>query len=145
MDVCENDRSERTSAPASRRFFSWNAAVKILLLSLALSALAGCSVPSALKGEDPQVIVNQRVIGMSIGDFFERYGRVPVREESRDGSMVFNWEGGRAKIPAGPRGPEESLCRLRLAVDKGGRIVSAPIMRDGQGERRLSRCVELFD
>ena len=119
--------------------------MKNISLALALSALAGCSVPSALKGEDPQAIVNQRVIGMSIGDFFERYGRVPVREESRDGSMVFNWEGGRAKIPAGPRGPEESLCRLRLAVDKGGRIVSAPIMRDGQGERRLSRCVELFD
>ena len=123
---------------------SWKAAVKALILPFLLCGLVGCSVPSVLRGEDPQAIVDKRVIGMSIGDFFQRYGVVPVREEARDGSMQFIWEGGRARVPAGPRGPEESICRLRLSVDKAGRIVGAPIIRDGQGERRLSRCVELF-
>lgn len=118
--------------------------MKALILPFLLCGLVGCSVPSVLRGEDPQAIVDKRVIGMSIGDFFQRYGVVPVREEARDGSMQFIWEGGRARVPAGPRGPEESICRLRLSVDKAGRIVGAPIIRDGQGERRLSRCVELF-
>lgn len=144
--------SAKMSAPSTRRpglallhrrFGA--AAVKTLAVSTALLALAACGIGPVLRGEDPQVIVDKRVVGMQIGDFFQRYGAVPVREEARDGTMQFNWEGGRARVPAGPRGPEESLCRLRIAVDKGGRIVAAPIMRDGQGEHRLSRCVELFD
>ena len=111
-----------------------------LLLVLPLS---GCM--SMLRGEEPQAIVDKRVVGMQVGDFLPRYGAVRVREEAPDGTIQFNWEGGRNQVAAGPRGPEESLCRLRVTADKSGRIVSAPIIRDGQGVRRPSRCVELFD
>ena len=120
------------------------AAVKIILLSLVLP-LAGCMSILRVNSEDPQVIVDKRVVGSQVGDFFQRYGAVRVREESLDGSLQFTWEGGRNKVAAGPRGPEESLCRLRVTTDKAGKIVSAPIIRDGQGERLVSRCVELFD
>ena len=116
--------------------------MKIIPLLLAL-ALAGCM--SVLRGEDPQVVVNKYAVGVPVGDFFQRYGTPRVREEAPDGTLQFTWEGGRARVAAGPRGPEESLCRLRLTTDKAGRIVSAPIIRDGQGEKRLSRCAELFD
>jgi hypothetical protein len=119
-------------------------AVKILPLLLVLP-LAGCMSILRVNGEDPQVIVDKRVVGSQVGDFFQRYGAVRVREEAPDGSLQFTWEGGRSKVAAGPRGPEESLCRLRVTTDKAGKIVSAPIIRDGQGEKRLSRCVELFD
>ena len=118
--------------------------MKIIALLLVLP-LAGCMSILRVNSEDPQVIVDKRVVGTQVGDFFQRYGPVRVREESSDGSMQFTWEGGRNHVPAGPRGPEESLCRLRVSTDKAGRILSAPIIRDGQGEKRLSRCVELFD
>ena len=118
--------------------------MKIIPLFLALP-LAGCISTSVLRGEDPQVIVDKRVVGTQVGDFVQRYGAARVREEAPDGTIQFTWEGGRSNMAAGPRGPEESLCRLRVTADKTGRIVSAPIIRDGQGEKRLSRCVELID
>ncbi|MEO6743687.1 MAG: hypothetical protein ABIS28_21160 [Caldimonas sp.] len=120
------------------------AAVKTIALLLVVP-LAGCMSILRVNSEDPQVIVDKRVVGTQVGAFFQRYGPVRVREESSDGSMQFTWEGGRNHVPAGPRGPEESLCRLRVSTDKAGRILSAPIIRDGQGEKRVSRCVELFD
>jgi len=141
--LCENEPfCERSASRCLAIAPPRKAAVKIIPLLLAL-ALAGCM--SVLRGEDPQVIVNKYAVGVPVGDFFQRYGTPRVREEAPDGTLQFTWEGGRAKVAAGPRGPEESLCRLRLTTDRAGRIVSAPIIRDGQGEKRLSRCVELFD
>jgi hypothetical protein len=118
--------------------------VKIAVLMLA-TCLAGCNTILHINGEEAQQIVDKRAVGISAGDFFQRYGAPYTREEARDGSLSFNWEGGLAKIAAGPRGLEEKICRLHISADKNGRILAAPIIRDAQGEHRLSRCAELFD
>lgn len=107
--------------------------------------LAGCSSILRVNGEDAQAIVDKRAIGTSVGDFFQFYGPPRAREEANDGTLRFTWEGGARNVAPGPRGLEEMLCRLRISADKRGRIVTAPIVRDGKGERRLSRCAELFD
>lgn len=114
-----------------------------VLFVLVLTALAGCgSVRNP--NEDPQSTVDKRVIGMNVGDFFQRYGKPAWRDEAKDGSLTFDWQSELAKTPAGPLAPEESLCRLRIQVNPGGRIVGAPIMRDGRGRRHVSLCVDLF-
>jgi hypothetical protein len=118
--------------------------VKISLPLVAL-CLAGCgSLLHAVEGQDVQAIVDKRLVGASVGDFFQRYGGPFSREEAPDGSLAFLWEAGFGNVAPGPRGPEEKICRLRLSADKAGRIVAAPILRDGQGERGFSRCAELF-
>jgi hypothetical protein len=48
-------------------------------------------------------------------------------------------------MAAGVRGQEDKICRLTITTDKKGRIATAFIVRDAKGERRLSRCAELFD
>jgi hypothetical protein len=107
-------------------------------------ALAGCAA-LGLHGEDAQPIVDKRLIGMPVGDSFQRYGKPTSRAESSDGSLAFDWSSGIAKVAAGPVGPEESVCRLRLSASRAGRIVAAPIVRDGRGQRQLSLCAELFE
>ena len=114
------------------------------LLALAL-ALAGCGSVLRSSGEEPQAIVEKRVVGMTIGDFLDRYGRAATtREEAPDGSVTFNWQSPRMTLMGGPGGPEMSVCRLRLSVNRVGRILAAVIARDGDGVHRRSGCAELF-
>ncbi|HUP09234.1 MAG TPA: hypothetical protein VMU47_18895 [Caldimonas sp.] len=89
--------------------------------------------------------MNAKLIGIPVGDFFERHGRPISRLERSDGTLAFDWAGGDTRVAAGPYGPEDKICRLLITADKNGRIVSAEIIRDAQGERSLSRCVELLD
>lgn len=119
-------------------------AVKIYSSCCAL-VLAGCGSVLHVNAEDAQALVNQRLVGTSVGDFFQRYGAPGPREEASDGTLRFTWEGGARRVAAGPRGLEELLCQLRISADKSGRIVTATIVRDGKGEQRQSRCAELID
>lgn len=119
-------------------------AVKLPLALLALG-LAGCSGMLRSSAEEPQAIVDRHVIGLSAGDFFQRYGAPLGREEGLDGSLAFNWQSSRMSVVGGPYGPLISACRLRLSADRNGRIVAAPIVRDGDGKRRVSGCAELFE
>ena len=118
--------------------------MKLTALLLAL-CLAGCQMLFRNPGEDAQPIISQRLIGTPVGDFFQRHGAPAVREEARDRTLDFKWEGGRTSVASGPRGPEELLCVLHISADRNGRIVAVTIIRDGQGQRRLSRCLELLD
>ncbi|MEP7057717.1 MAG: hypothetical protein ABI809_08095 [Caldimonas sp.] len=116
-----------------------------LIVSLIALGLAGCGAIARVNGEDAQAIVDKRVVGTQVGDFVQRYGGSHARDEGPDGTVHFTWEGGLTRVAAGPRGLEEMICMLRISANKAGRIVAAPIVRDGKGERRLSRCAELFD
>ena len=139
---CENGR--RTGTCRLPLKLAWNHAVKIYASCCAL-VLAGCGSVLHVNAEDAQALVTQRLVGTSVGDFFQRYGAPGPREEARDGTLRFTWEGGSRRVAAGPAGMEELLCQIRLTADKSGRIVTATILRDGQGERRQSRCAELID
>ena len=116
---------------------------RFVLLPLASLALAACALRAPV--DETQLLVNAKAVGVSPGDFFQRYGRPVTRQEEKDGTMVFDWEGGSVRMAAGPLGLEEKICRLRLTAGPNGRIASALILRDAKGERRLSRCAEIFD
>jgi hypothetical protein len=116
-----------------------------LTLSLVAAAmLSGCGAFYSRSALLPQETVNQRLLGTPVADFFARHGRPGARIEAADGSVAFDWHGGLKSVQAGPYGSEESICWLRITADRSGRIVAAPIFRDGQGERGISRCVELL-
>ena len=120
--------------------------LKIVALVPAFAlTLAACGTILHVNGEDAQAIVDRRALGMSAGEFFQRHGPPISRQEASDGTLTFGWEGGFERVPAGVLGPEEMICRLILTTDRSGRIVAAPIARDGKGTRRLSRCAELFE
>ena len=121
-------------------------ALSLLSTSLLLPlALGGCGAFFRINAEqDPQQAVNQRVLGLRLGEFFERYGAPTRREESTDGVLGFNWSSPNRYVAAGPVGPEEQFCRLRVVTERNGRIASATIVRDGRGTRHQSRCVEIF-
>ena len=114
----------------------------VVLVSAAL-ALGACASRGSV--QPSQAAVNAKAVGLSVGDFFERYGRPLSRLERSDGTLVFDWAGGDTRVAAGPYGPEEKICRLLITTDTKGRIVSAEITRDAIGERSLSRCVEVLD
>ena len=54
-----------------------------------LLAVAGCSVFK--NNEEAQAVINQRVIGMPVGDFFDRYGRAQLRDPQPDGTVEYSW------------------------------------------------------
>ena len=118
--------------------------VKLFLALLSFCLLPACGTFSRGGVDGAQAEVDKRYLGTPVGDFFERYGAPLSRDESRDGIRSFVWEGGATRMPAGVRGLEEVVCRVRLTSDKAGRIVSATILRDATGEKRYSRCLELL-
>lgn len=115
--------------------------MKVRIICLAL-LLAGCGTIVHINGEEAQEQIDQRFIGMRIGDFFDRYGPPISRAEANDGSRAFIWEDAPERTPAGPEHIEESICRLRIVTDPQGRIASVPIIHDAKGRRHLSLCLE---
>jgi hypothetical protein len=120
-------------------------------LSLPLRAIAAASLLAALaacglfKGnEEVQAIVNKRVIGMPVGDFFDRYGRPRTRSEKPDGGMEYDWISAVPYAKPGVEGLDERVCKLALTSDRRGRIDSVVVRYDAQGMKSTSRCGEIF-
>ena len=107
-----------------------------------LIALTGCSVFKS--NEEAQAIINERVVGMPAGDFFQRYGTWKKRSERANGAADYNWESAVGYAPSGPLGQDDRICRLHIAVNRAGRIESAVIANDNPGSVSTSRCGEMF-
>ena len=112
------------------------------LLLLLLSGLAACSVFK--NNEEAQAIVNQRVVGMPAGDFFQTYGAARTRSEQLDGSTSYEWISATGKVAAGPGWLDERTCTLRIVADKRGRVATAEVVLDNPGRTSTSRCGEMF-
>ena len=107
------------------------------------AALAGCSVFKT--NEEAQAAINQRVVGMSVGDFIERYGSWKARQVQPDGAVEYAWISATTTDPyKGFYGLDDRTCSMRLIADKNGRILSATIVDDMPGRTTTSRCLELF-
>ncbi len=109
-----------------------------------LVALAACGTLFK-KDEEVQAVVNNRVIGMAAGDFFDQYGIWRQRTELLDGTTEFSWTSATAsRTAAGYVSLDDRTCTLRVVVAKNGKITSAEVIYDNQGRVSTSRCGELF-
>ena len=117
-------------------------AFTITAVALALAGLGGCSVFKS--NEEAQAIITQKVAAMPAGDFFQTYGKWRTRSELPTGSTAYDWESSIGSAPPGPYGLDERVCRLRIIVDKAGRIDSAVVVLDNPGRTSTSRCGEMF-
>jgi len=111
-------------------------------LSLLLG-FAGCSVFKT--NEEAQAVLSQRVVGMPVGDFFDRYGRWKMREPQPDGSVEYSWISEITTTPnAGFYGLDDRTCTVKIIAGKDGRILTASILQDMPGRTSTSRCLEMF-
>ena len=107
-----------------------------------LAGLGGCEL---LKhNAQALAIINQRVVGMPAGDFFDRYGRPRSRRENADGSLDYDWISAVPYAKAGPEGLDEHVCKLHIGTDTRGRIQRVEVQYDAPGLKSTSRCGEIF-
>ncbi len=107
-----------------------------------LLAVGGCELFK--RNEETMNIVNNRILGKPVGEFFERYGRASSRTEIADNTAVYQWISDIGMTSPGPEGQSEHICRLRLTVDKSGKVSAVEILYDAQGTKSASRCGEIF-
>lgn len=106
-------------------------------------ALAACGVFK--KDETVQSVVDQRVLGRSAGEFFDRFGAARQRTELLDGTTEYSWTSSIGqRTAAGYVGLDDRTCTLRVIVARDGRIASAGVVFDNLGRSSTSRCKELF-
>ena len=122
---------------------SSTAALRAAALVVPLLAAAGCSVFKT--NEEAQASINQRVVGMPAGEFFDRFGRAKIRDPQSDGSIEYQWISSIGETPnSGYYGLDDRTCTLRIIAGKDGRIQSAIILQDMPGRTSTSRCLEMF-
>ena len=107
-----------------------------------LTILSGCEIFK--KSEVVQGTVNQRVVGMQIGAFFDRFGSAYRRTEQEDRSTVYLWISAVDPVPAGQLGQDDRTCTLRITASPAGKIVTAEVAVDNPGHVSVSRCGEIF-
>jgi len=110
--------------------------------AVVVAAVGGCELFK--DNQEAMAVINQRIVGKPVGQFFDRYGRATARTEIGDNTAVYNWISDVGMTRPGPEGQDERVCRLRLTVDKAGKISDVQILYDAQGSKSPSRCGEIF-
>ncbi len=110
--------------------------------ALLLASLGGCEL---LKHDQEAIaVINARIVGMPVGEFFDRYGRADSHDTLPDGSSEYLWASQPAFARPGPESFDDQICRMRLTVDKRGRIGGTTVLFDAPGKKSVSRCGEIF-
>jgi len=109
-----------------------------------LAALAACGIFK--NNDEVQAIVNKRLVGMSVGEFLDRYGPTRTRSERPDGTMEYDWISAVPYVKPGPgvEGLNDRVCKLDFTADQRGRIDSVVVRFDAPGLKSTSRCGEIF-
>jgi len=118
------------------------AVLRRLAAAALVVAVGGCELFK--HNQEAVAMINSRVLGKPIGEFFDRYGRATSRTEVADNTAVYNWISDVGMTRPGPEGQDERVCRLRLTVDKAGKVSDVQILYDAQGIKSASRCGEIF-
>jgi hypothetical protein len=119
----------------------WARVCRALFLP-AVFCIAACGVLQ--KDADTQAVVNQRVVGMPVGQFFDSFGPARTRAEQPDGSVAYFWMSKIGAVPTGAALLDDAVCTLKIFADKQGKIVSAEILLDDPGQYTSSRCGAVF-
>jgi len=118
------------------------ASLRPLVAAALLIAVGGCELFK--DNQEVQATVNRRTVGKPVGEFFDRYGRATASTEIGNSTSIYNWVSDRGMTRPGPEGQDERICKLRLTVDKTGKISDVQILYDAQGTKSASRCGEIF-
>ena len=112
----------------------------------ALLLLAGLAACGILKNDEGiQAVINQRVTGMPVGDFFQQFGTWLKRSEQADGSTEYAWVSATGPVTnSGYYGLDDRTCTLRIVAARNGKITTADVVRDNLGRVSTSRCGEIF-
>ena len=94
--------------------------------------------------QETQAIIDQRLVGMPMGDFIDGFGRPHNRSEQLDGTTAYFWVSKLAGAPNGFAPLDNAICSLSIVADARGRIVSAQVVLDDPGQTTASRCEALF-
>ena len=131
------DRSQKAGSAGSARLARFTAMVACA------GWLAGCG---SAKGEnDIPALLNQRLIGMPAGEFFDRYGPANTRTVGDANTAIYDWESDVGYARPGPNGLDTRVCRLTITVSKALRISAVEVVLDMEGVTSTSRCREIFD
>ena len=106
-----------------------------LVAAALLVAVGGCALFK--DNEEVQATVNRRTVGKPVGEFFDRYGRATTRTEIGNSTSIYNWISDRGMTRPGPEGQDERVRKLRLTVDKAGKISDVQILYDAQGMKSV--------
>jgi hypothetical protein len=131
------DGSEETDLLTPTTYFQ-----RALCAALVLAALPGCGLMK--RNDEVTTVINRRALGMSAGEFFDRFGRPGVRREQSDGSVEYDWVSSVPYALPGPAGLDERICRLKVSVDNKGRVSAVQVLFDAPGLKSTSRCSEIF-
>ena len=115
---------------------------RALCTALVLTALPGCELMK--RNEEATTVINRRALGMSAGEFFDRFGRPGLKREQSDGSAEYDWVSSVPYALPGPGGLDDRICRLKVSVDSKGRVSAVQILFDAPGLKSTSRCSEIF-
>ena len=121
--------------------------IPFVLRPLAAALLATLAACGLFKGnEEVLAVVNKRLIGMPVGEFFDRYGPSRTRSERPDGTMEYDWISAVPYVKPGPgvEGLNDRVCKLDFTADRRGRIDSVVVRFDAPGLKSTSRCGEIF-
>jgi len=118
------------------------AVLRRLAVAALVVAVGGCELFK--HNQEAVAVINSRVLGKPVGEFFDRYGRATARTEIGDNTAVYNWISDVGMTRPGPEGQDERVCKLRLTVDKAGKVSDVQILYDAQGIKSASRCGEIF-
>jgi hypothetical protein len=120
----------------------WSGSIRSTAL-LAACAVASCGVFKK-PDQETQAIVDRRVVGISMGDFIDSFGRPNNRSEQLDGTTAYYWVSKLASVPNGFAPLDNAVCTLSIIADARGRIVSAQVVLDDPGNTSASQCEALF-
>jgi hypothetical protein len=119
-----------------------NPLLRAIAAATLVVAVGGCELFK--KNEGVAAIVDKRLLGKPVGEFFDRYGRATAHTEIGNNTAIYNWISDVGLTRPGPEGQDERVCKLRLTVDKAGKISNVEILYDAQGVQSSSRCGEIF-
>ena len=106
--------------------------------------VAGCG--SATRGQNSTpAVVNQRLVGMPAGEFFDRYGPATTRTVGDANTAIYDWQSDVGFARPGPNGLDTRVCRLTVTVNKALRISAVEVELDMEGVKSTSRCREIFE
>jgi hypothetical protein len=120
----------------------WSRSIRSAVL-LAPCALAACGIFDKTD-QGTQAILDQRLVGMPMGDFIDGFGMPRSRSGQLDGTTAYFWMSKVDGTASGFAPIDNASCSLNIVADARGRIISAQVVLDDPGQSTSSRCEALF-